>query len=89
MRLFSLILLLAVPTAASAAPPVKLPTGGEQCPSDRATFAEDRNKAPTRRLGELPPGAHYLAVDRQVAGCRKPVIVGYGFGAGGRSQPGR
>jgi hypothetical protein len=34
-----------------------------------------------RRLGELPPGNHILAVLRKENGCAKPVIVRSGIGA--------
>ena len=90
MRLSILILSLALPAAAAAAPPAALPKqDGRECPADRARFGDGRPKAETRRLGELPPGALYLSVDRKVDGCRQPVIVRYGIGGGSGSRPGR
>ena len=56
MRLSILILSLAVPAAAAAAPPAALPKPeGKECPADRARFADGRPKAEIKRLGELPP----------------------------------
>jgi hypothetical protein len=83
MRLAILILSLAVPVAAAAAPPAALPKTPGKCPSDRVVFADRDGKVEAKRLGELPPGSLYLSVDRQVDGCRQPVIVRYGIGAVG------
>ena len=52
MRLSILILSLALPAAASAAPPAALPRpAGNECPGDRARFADGRPKAEVKRLG--------------------------------------
>ena len=84
MRLSFLILSLAIPAASMAATraPSTKPPG--KCPADRMIFADQKasqGKAEPRKLGELPPGKLYLSVDRNVAGCRQPVIVRYGIGA--------
>jgi hypothetical protein len=83
MRLSFLILMLpAIGGAASAGPPPTAAARG-RCPSDPLLFADrDRGgQAQPRKLGELPPGRLYLSVDRQIDGCRQPVIVRYGIGA--------
>jgi hypothetical protein len=90
MRLSFLILSLAIPAtamAATRAPSIKPPG---KCLADRMIFADDKTpragKAEPRKLGELPPGRLYLSVDRQVDGCRQPVIVRYGIGAATRGR---
>jgi hypothetical protein len=86
MRLSFLILSLAIPASAIAAgPPAPSPEAPGRCAADRVILAEQKRfhsgKAPAQKLGELPPGKLYLTVDRQVDGCRKPVIVRYNIGA--------
>ena len=89
MRLSILILSLAIPVAAAAAPPVTLPKAPGKCPSDQPVFANRTGNENSRKLGELPPGSLYLAVDRQVDGCRQPVIVRHNIGGAGGGRPRR
>ena len=89
MRLSFLILSLAIPAAACAAPPAPSLKPPPKCPADRMIFADEKSgkpKAEPRKLGELPPGQLYLSVDRNVAGCRMPVIVRYGIGAAAQGR---
>ena len=88
MRLSFLILSLAIPAAALAAPPAPSLKPPPKCPADRMIFADEKGqaKAQPRKLGELPPGQLYLSVDRNVAGCRMPVIVRYGIGAAAQGR---
>ena len=86
MRLSLLILILAVPAAAAGAAPQtdQNGPGGRKCLNEPVIVVGQKDRPQARRLGEFPPGQLYLAVDRKVGGCRVPVIVRYGVGAGGR-----
>ncbi|MDB5669804.1 MAG: hypothetical protein JWO25_763 [Alphaproteobacteria bacterium] len=87
MRLSSLFLLWAVPSSLAAAPPPAKPPA--RCAADRPIYAGEGQDSRVRRLGELPPAKLYLSVDREVAGCREPVIVRYGIGATAGPEPRR
>ena len=90
MRLSILILMLPAAVAASA-PPAPRAVAPGSCPPDRLLFADRdiRGQAQPKKLGEEPPGKLYLSVDRQVNGCRTPVIVRYGIGTAEAPLPAR
>jgi hypothetical protein len=85
MRLSLLILTLALPAAAAGAAPQADQNGSaaRKCRDEPMVALGQKDRPQPRRLGELPPGQLYLTVDRKVGGCRIPVIVRYGVGAGG------
>ena len=82
----------AAPSAPSAKPEVQLlPNVGaiaddKECDDTRVRHADETEAPVSRRLGELPDGNLILAVERQVDGCRKPVIVRYGIGGAAEPQ---
>ena len=57
-----------------------------ECTDVRVRHAEETKNIRGQRLGELPPGDLILAVDREIDGCRKPVIVRYGIGSGAQLE---
>lgn len=82
----------AAPPAPSARPAVPLlPNAGpvaddKECEDTKVRHADETEAPASRRLGELPDGNLILAVERQVDGCRKPVIVRYGIGGAADPQ---
>ncbi len=75
----ALTVALIAPT--SAAPPTSTPP---KCPFERTRYPD---KAEFHRLGELPPANQYLAVVRQIDGCKADIIRARGLGANGRPIP--
>ncbi len=60
---------------------------GAPCRGSGVNRADQINdKVDARKLGDLPSGSLYLAVVRDVNGCREPTIVRYGYGATGRES---
>ena len=72
--------------------PVISPTEGspKSCPPTSRYEAARRGK-PVRpqKLGELPAGDLYLAVDRRIGRCPAPIIVRYNIGAEPERKSGR
>jgi hypothetical protein len=74
--------------AGLAAIPSHVPAAAAlRCPPVPVTFARSDARAPgltrapgLKRLGDLPPAAHFLAVERQFGGCREPAVVRTGIG---------
>jgi hypothetical protein len=51
-----------------------------RCLPREPQLAEADRRAVPKRLGDLPPAQHYLAVYRAIDKCPAPVIVRYGIG---------
>jgi hypothetical protein len=79
MSVMLLLSLAAATTVPAAAHPV---SAAAQCRSPGITYAAPSvYNAQPRKLGDLPPARHYLAVDRHVGGCPAPAVVRSGIGA--------
>jgi hypothetical protein len=80
-----LLIALAAPVAAPAPPPPAAAPRAPTCHLPGVTYADTGGRATQpRKLGELPPARHYLAVERHVGGCPEPAIVRSGIGTGRR-----
>ncbi|MBV8685506.1 MAG: hypothetical protein JOZ90_16575 [Alphaproteobacteria bacterium] len=85
MRPVLALALAAISVPALAAPPAapqrrSPPAAAPACPGIPITYAETSPRASrVQKLGELPPANHYLAVERQVGGCREPAVVRTGI----------
>ncbi len=77
----TLILFLALPTAAIAAPVPSPENTAARCQAHGAVPVAGHDKATFKLLGELPPANHVLTVWRSVAGCPQPVVLREGIGA--------
>jgi hypothetical protein len=80
MRTLLLILALAMitpPTMALADPAPQTPQ--RRCATAAPTLVA-QGKAELKRLGDLPPANHMLALWRQVDGCPTPVVLREGIG---------
>lgn len=86
MRLLILPLMLAA-LPASAAAPTAPNAAADTCKRPDLRYADTRQRAESRKLGELPPGDTLLAVYNQVEGCMEPLIVRYGEGRAPASPP--
>lgn len=70
---------------AAALPNPAAPVARADCPTDGGVHNVRRSeRIEPRKLGELPPADHVLAVYREVDRCPAPVIVRYGIGSDGR-----
>lgn len=79
-----LFLAIAMATPAGAPAPVDRPTPRTGC-TDRATqAAADDRRVNVRPLAQQPDARPYLAVVREIDGCRKPVVVNDRVGVRGR-----
>lgn len=56
------------------------------CPPISRFEAKGGGKLAPLHLNELPAADLYKAVYRRIGACVVPIIVGYGFGTGGRAQ---
>jgi hypothetical protein len=68
---------------ALAAPAAALPTPAtpQRCRAPGITYTgRARPVTSPRKLGELPPARHYLAVVRDVGGCPEPAVLRSGIG---------
>jgi hypothetical protein len=79
MRIFATIALAFLPIASSAAAPPAKPACDRFPPVHHAGALREA-PPPSQRLDRLPPGDLHLTVERQVDGCREPVIVRYNIG---------
>ena len=75
-------MLFLLASLAAATPALPARTGlPAHCDIPKVTFAmETERRNGLRRLGDEPPAAQYLAVDRRVGGCPAPAIVRTGIG---------
>lgn len=73
------VLLLLAPGLAMAVPPaLPTPVAGQplpQCPDDALARVVGQRLPGPHKLGDLPPANLYLAVDRHIGGCRKPIMI--------------
>lgn len=88
MRAAILLFLLPATTIAASVPPIpmaRMPTpvigrNAPQCPDEALRHATGNRLPGPQKLGDLPPANLYLAVDRSIGGCRRPIIVSTGIG---------
>jgi hypothetical protein len=79
--MLSLILLALAAPAAAPAPAPRCTLRGPTYAKGRAPEQlGDLRATGARKLGELPPARHYLAVERHVGGCPAPAVIRSGIG---------
>jgi hypothetical protein len=72
------MILLLIAGLAAVPAPAATPA---RCPPIAVTYARNDARAKGfKRLGNLPPANHYLAVERKFGGCREPAVVRTGIG---------
>jgi hypothetical protein len=78
--MLSMVLIaLAAPAVVAAMPPPS--PSPAHCRGSGVTYAgKGKPVTSPRKLGELPPARHYLAVVRQVEGCPEPAVIRSGIG---------
>jgi hypothetical protein len=69
------VLLAAAPMIVVATPPGPATNGGEDCQVNRIIHAGDPEERLIHPLGAEPEAQALYAVDREVGGCNKPVVL--------------
>jgi len=75
MILLPVLLLAAAPTIIVATPPGPAANGGEDCQVNRIIHAGDPEARLIHPLEAEPEAQALYAVDREVGGCNKPVVL--------------
>lgn len=66
-----------VATQPAAPMPVQNPYADERCPETPMSLARRQGATPdVRKLGELPPAQAFATVDRRIANCPAPMLLG-------------